>query len=218
MVSFLTEGDVAVNAPGIQQIAGSRLPTGHYMGVAILLELATAQHSLDTLLPNSGIRLIRLSEKLCSGPELFLLRTRPPIEHIFIELYDADDRIRETFTFLKTVELLLYLTFAENEPRDTLPLCSRQVVEATKVVCACLLEEPCRKVTIAQFSERFAVAETSLRECFKSIYGQPIGMSVRLQRHSKWSWAKARSPIGTGIPLTMINWCENMAYLSSRPP
>lgn len=182
MVSFLTEGDVAVNAPGIQQIANSRLPTGRYMGVAILLELATAGRALDILLPNSGINLPRLSEKLCSGRELFLLRARPEIEHIFSELYHVDDRIRDTYTFLKTAELLLFLTLAENARRDPLPRFSRQVVEATKGVCAYLLKEPCSKTTICALAGRFHIADTSLRECFKSIYGQPIGAFIRVQR------------------------------------
>lgn len=182
MVSFLTEGDVAVNAPGVQQITDSRLPTGRYVGVAILLELATAQCALDTLLPNSGINLHRLQEKLCSGRELFLLRARPEIEHIFSELYHVDERIRETYTFLKTAELLLFLTLAENELRDPLPRFSRQVVEATMAVCAYLLKEPCRKSTISELSGHFNVAETNLRECFKSIYGHPIGTFIRLER------------------------------------
>ncbi|MPM17492.1 HTH-type transcriptional activator RhaR [bioreactor metagenome] len=187
MVSFLTEGDVAVNAPGVQQITDSRLPTGRYVGVAILLELATAQRSLDTLLPYSGINLFRLSEKLCSGRELFLLRARPEIEHIFSELYHVDDRIRETYIFLKTAELLLFLTLAENELRDALPRFSRQVVEATKAVCAYLMTKPVPKVPICELAGRFNVADTSLRECFKSIYGCPIGAFIRLQRMKRAS-------------------------------
>ena len=182
LVSFLTEGDVAVNAPGVQQITDSRLPTGHYVGVTILLELAKTQRALDSLLPHSGINLLGLSEKLCSGRELFLLRARPEIDHIFSELYHVDDRIRETYTFLKTAELLLFLALAENELRGPLPRFSRQVVEATKAVCAYLLKEPCRKATICELAERFHVADTNLRECFKSIYGQPIGAFIRLQR------------------------------------
>ena len=182
MVSFLTEGDVAVNAPGVQQIADSRLPTGRYVGVAILLELATAERALNVLLPNSGINLLKLSEKLCSAKDLFLLRARPEIEHIFSELYHVDDRIRETYTFLKTAELLLFLTLAENERRDPLPRFSRQVVEATKGVCAYLLKEPCSKITICELAGCFNIADTSLRECFKSIYGQPVGTFIRVQK------------------------------------
>lgn len=182
MVSFLTEGDVAVNDPGVQQIADSHLPIGRYVGITVLLELATAQRALDTLLPNSGIHLHRLREKLCSGRELFLLRARPEIEHIFSELYHVDARIRETYTFLKTAELLLFLTLVGNERREALPRFSRQVVEATKAACAYLIKEPCRKATICELAGCFHVADTSLRECFKSIYGHPIGTFIRLQR------------------------------------
>jgi len=182
MVSFLTEGDVAVNDPGVQQIADSRLPVGRYVGITVLLELDRAQCALDTLLPDSGINLHRLRDKLCMGRELFLLRARPEIEHIFSELYHVDERIRETYTFLKTVELLLFLTLAENEPRDVLPRFSTQVVEATRTVCAYLMKEPFQKVTICELAGLFNVADTSLRQCFKSIYGQTIGAFIRLER------------------------------------
>lgn len=181
-VGFLGEGDIAANDPGKQQITNSRLPLGRYRGITVLFELEPAQTALEKLFPNSGINLYLIRKKLCSGKELFLMRARPEIEHIFSELYYVDIRIRETYSILKTVELLLFLSLVEVESTEALPSFSRQVVEATKAVCTFLMNDPSNKITICEVAGRFNVAETSLRQCFKSVYGQPIGAFIRSER------------------------------------
>lgn len=215
MIGFLGEGDLSVNDPGKQQIANSRLPLGRYKGITILLELEPAQGELEKLFPHSGINLYQIREKLCCGTELFLLRAKLEIEHIFSELYCVDERIRETYTLLKTVELLLFLNLIENELHETIPHFSRQVVEATKEACAHIMKEPFHKITICELSRRFNVAETSLRQCFKSIYGKPIGSFVRLKRiHRAAELLRNEENLAVGEIALMVGY-ENQSKFSS---
>ena len=48
-----------------------------------------------------------------------------------------------------------------------------------KAVHRLLTEELERHYTIAELSERFSIPATALKECFKSIYGQPINTYIR---------------------------------------
>lgn len=188
MVGFLGEGDMAVNDPAKLQIADSRLPLGRYRGITILLELESAQTSLKEFFPDSGIDLYSIRNKICPDNEWFLLKARPEIEHIFSELYCVDDRIRKTYNLVKTVELLLFLSIVDDKSSEVLPRFSKQVVESTKRVYTFLMESPFDKLTICELAARFNVAETSLRQCFKSVYGQPIGAFLRSERIRRASY------------------------------
>ncbi len=188
MVGFLGEGDMAVNDPAKLQIINSRLPLGRYRGITILLELQSAQTSLKEFLPDSGIDLYLLQNKICPDNEWLLLKARPEIEHIFSELYCVDDRIRKTYNRVKIVELLLFLSIVDDKSSEVLPRFSKQVVESTKRAYTFLMESPFEKLTICEFATRFNVAETSLRQCFKSVYGQPIGTFLRSERIRRASY------------------------------
>ncbi|MFZ7104907.1 MAG: helix-turn-helix transcriptional regulator [Peptococcaceae bacterium] len=182
LAGFLGEGDLAVNDPGKQPITNFRLPLGRYKGITLLFELEPAQRVLKGRFPDSGIDLYLIREKLCSGKELFLLRGRPETRAIFNELNHVDERVQEIYTLLKIVELLLFLSLMEDKTGEALPRFSRQVVEGTKGAWAFIMARPFKKTTIPELAGKFKVAETSLRQCFKSVYGQPIGSFIRSER------------------------------------
>lgn len=177
---FLGEGDLSVNDLGAQEILASRIPLGRYTGISVLLELEPAQRSLSQLFPKAGIDLFALRDRLCLGDQCFLLRARPEIDRIFRELYQIDDRIRETYTVLKMVELLLFLSLTGVEP--PLPRFSRSVVNSTKAVYHLLMQSPCQKWTVRGLCAEFHISETNLQQCFKSICGQPIGAFLKEKR------------------------------------
>ncbi|NCB31771.1 MAG: AraC family transcriptional regulator [Clostridia bacterium] len=179
---FLGEGDLVVNDPHSQPVRHSRLPLGHFVGVTLLFHVQTAQQSLEALFPDSGISLHQLRDKFCGSRTFFLLRAQPEVNRVYTELYQMDDCIRPTYAVLKTVELLLYLSLRQNEPPMPFPHFSRQVVQATLAACALAQENPFAVSTIGEMASRFAVAPTSLRECFKCLYGQPAGAFLRVQR------------------------------------
>ena len=181
-VNFLGEGDMLVNDPGTQQIEDTRMPLGQYEGITILFELECAQTELEKLFPSAGIDLYLIRNRLCANHNLFLLRARPEIEHIFSELYNVDERIRETYLLIKVVELLLYLSIVESKPCEAQRHFSQQVIDITREVCTFIVKEPFNKMTIHELAANFNLAETSLRQCFKYIYGQPIASFIRSKR------------------------------------
>lgn len=179
---FLGEGDLVVNDPCSQSVRHSHLPLGHFVGITLLFHIQTAQQSLDALFPDCGISLQRLRDRHCGNGAFFLLRAQPVVNRVCTELFQVDDRIRSTYLILKTVELLLYLTLRQNEPPAPFPHFSRQVVQATLAACALAQEDPFAVSTVVEMAARFAIAPTSLRECFRCLYGQPAGAYLRAQR------------------------------------
>ncbi len=182
MVNFLGEGDMIVNDPGTQQIEDTRMPLGQYQGITILFELARAQVGLEKRFPAAGIDLYLIRNRLCANHNLFLLRARPGLEHIFSELYRVDERIRATYLLIKVVELLLFLSIVESKRCEVQLHFSQQVINITRKVGAFVLKEPFNKMTIHELAVKFNLAETSLRQCFKYIYGQPIASFIRSKR------------------------------------
>lgn len=181
-VCFLGEGDLCITAPGQTPFHASRLPLEHYRGISIVLDPAAAQQSLQQLFPDIELDLPQMQQYFFQWGPTFLIRARAEIDHIFAELYQVDPRILKTYLILKVVELLLFLSLNCEEPQEYLPQFSQAVVAQTKAAHDFLLEAFLQKITVSELSSRFHLAETSLRECFKAIYGQPIASFLRAQR------------------------------------
>ncbi len=52
-------------------------------------------------------------------------------------------------------------------------------MEKVKAAHRLLTEDLERHYTIAELSERFSIPATALKECFKSVYGQPVNTYMR---------------------------------------
>jgi len=181
-VSFMGEGDLCIGDLGGQAFVNSHLPTNKYIGISILLDLHTAQVSLDTLFPQANIDLFVLRDYLCAEGKPLLIRARSEVDHIFNELYDVDNRIRRPYYIIKVIELFLFLGLVEREKLENLPSFSGAVVSSTKSVYAYLIENPIKRITIGELSSRFNIADSSLKRCFKALTGQSIGTFMKEQR------------------------------------
>lgn len=181
-VSFMGEGDLWVGDLGGQMFVNSHLPVNKYMGISILLDLRTAQTSLDTLFPQADIDLFALRDYLCAEGKPLLIRARSAADHMFSEWYHVDSRIRKPYSIIKVIELFLFLSLVEREKTEKLPSFSGSVVSATKSVYAYLIENPIKRITIGELSSRFNIADSSLKRCFKALTGQSIGIFMKEQR------------------------------------
>ena len=180
--SFIGEGDLAVNNPEILTVVNSRFPLRRYEGIMIMLELESASEWLKQNASWTDLDLYGVKEKLKKYGDVFLMRANTSIGHIFDEFYQVDERIRRPYSILKIAELLLYLSLVSKEEQRHLPRFSPQVVEGTKQVYAYLSQNPLSRLTLAELSARFRVAQTSLKSCFKAIYGQTPCAFVRAER------------------------------------
>ena len=74
-----------------------------------MIDIEKAQPVIDKRIPEAGIDLKRISERLFSNSPTFFIRAKPALEHIFSELYHVDEKIRRPYMVLKTLELLCFI-------------------------------------------------------------------------------------------------------------
>ncbi len=102
-----------------------------------------------------------------------LLRANEKIDHVIGELYCVDDRIKEPYFKLKCLELLLFFSIASETKTESLPLSKKQV-DLIENVKNDLINDLESKITIDELSDRYGVSKTTLKNCFKEVYGKPI--------------------------------------------
>ena len=146
----------------------THLPTGHYAGFCLVLNLRQAEQSLQEYLPHSDIDLGLIGSHLDRHQGLCLYRSVECARSVvsMAVRYQSEKRLRQ-YILLKVLELLLVL----EEYADEDLMCRRSFTPAT-------LEEH----EIPDLVRQFGISETNLRDCFKSVYGFPVGAFVRRVR------------------------------------
>ena len=183
-VTFLGEGDLSVSSlcKGQQLFTGSRIPLKKYRGITVLMEMQTAQKTLNADFSLANINLEIIRDALCADGRSLLIKSKHEIDHIFSELYHVDERIRYPYFWVKVIELLLFLSLLDStyvkKPRQF----SEEVSKGTQEAYQYIIENPFAKVTIADLSAMFHIAESSMKRCFTSIAGSSIGTFMKVKR------------------------------------
>lgn len=183
-VSFLGEGDLCVDylTKDKQVFLSSRIPLKKYLGITVLLEMETAQKTLDDGFQQAHINLEQIKNRLCSDGRSLIIKTKHEIDHIFNELYSVDERIQIPYFWIKVIELLLFLSLLDDSAVRHPQQFSSDISKRTQEVYQYIIENPFLKDTIPDLACTFGVAESSLKRCFKSIAGASIGTFVKTKR------------------------------------
>lgn len=183
-VIFLGEGDLAVSnlGPGRRLFSGSRLPTGRYRGITVLVALAKAQQELNADFPQGDIDLAALRERLCGDGQVMIVQEKQRLAHILGELADAGEERRAPYFWLKVMELLLFLSLVDGAGVKRPQHFSVETSQRTRAVYECLMQEPFTTLTIPELAVRFGIGESSLKRCFKSLTGVSLGAFMKRKR------------------------------------
>ena len=86
-VSYLGEGDLCVSnlCRDKQIFVSSRIPLRKYRGITVLLEMESAQKTLNKDLRPTDISLERIKDTLCKNERSLLIKSKRKIDHIFSE-------------------------------------------------------------------------------------------------------------------------------------
>lgn len=174
---YLGAGDLSIHRL-TQETVKTDFPLSHYHGISITFNLETANQTIRKLEAVTGdldINLYAIADKFCREDTCYVVRGKSDMEHIFDELYGAaPDRIAH-YLKVKVLELFMYLNDADaGEHREERRYFSKSQVSVVREVhdhMTSHLEQHC---TIRELSALFGIPETSLKECFKGIYGSSI--------------------------------------------
>jgi AraC-like DNA-binding protein len=179
---YMQEGDLQINSKE-HHIMGFGFPLGHYNGITVAVYIDEALKTLATFFDGFFVDLNALREKFCAGQRPFFIRSTDSIQHLFSELYTVPDTIRKNYLKIKVLELLLFLSAVDvpisGQKRPYFP---KRQVETVKVIMKYITDHVDRHFTLEELSCRFAMPLTTMKICFKGIYGTSIYAYMRSHR------------------------------------
>ena len=169
-IVYFGKGDLCVSIYDLTKTI-SDFPLGYYEGLEIFIDVDVANKRIKGLIPDFD--LIELYERLEKSNGYRLLRSNEKIDHVIGELYSVDDRIKEPYFKLKCLELLLFFSITGETKTESLSLSKKQV-DIIENVKNDLINDLESKITIDELASKYEISKTTLKNCFKEVYGKPI--------------------------------------------
>lgn len=154
-------------------------PTERYRGIAVVLDLDVLQAEP---LPILGSHLTGLADKFCPGHHFFAMRANEHISHIFSELYDIPEEVKEEYFQIKILELLMFLRLVDPDAERSIDKITRGQIEIIKAVKGRLCADLTKELTIDQLAREFCISPTALKNNFKIVYNTSIKKYLRKVR------------------------------------
>ncbi|MDO4331325.1 MAG: AraC family transcriptional regulator [Eubacteriales bacterium] len=152
------------------------MPLSHYHGAMVAFDMQTATQALPEQIRDFPVDLRRLQQKYCADSFPMVLHGLESIEHIFGELYAVPEKIRRPYFKIKILELLLYLEALEiPKEAEERPYFYKTQVEKIKALQEFLAQHMEQNFTQEELSARFDIPMTTMKRCFKSVFGSSIG-------------------------------------------
>ena len=152
------------------------LPLSHYHGVMVSFDMVTACGSLRKEMNDFPVDLRGIQSKYCPESYPMVIHGLRSIEHIFGELYAVPEKIKLPYFKTKILELLLYLEALElpGQPEGR-PYFYKTQVEKVKAIQVFLAGNIDQNFTQEELSARYDLPLTTMKNCFKSVFGSSIG-------------------------------------------
>lgn len=181
-VTYMEAGDFAINLIS-NSSKESFFPISHYHGVTFCITPSEFDDELHLLEKMFGINYESVLAELCHDNKLFIQRATSEIEHIFFEMYKVPDDILLGYLKVKFQELFLYLTTVKNNASYS----DRQYfvknnIEIAKKINAYVLQNYNSTLTYEKLSEKFHMKITTMKNCYKSVYGETINDTIIKKR------------------------------------
>ncbi|MCT4509302.1 MAG: AraC family transcriptional regulator [Tepidibacter sp.] len=161
-------------------------PLSHYHGITIVFFLDEAPNSITNTFRDFPVDLRNLKEKYCNNKKSFVIRNEETIDHIFKKLYEAPHNIKNYYYKIKIMELLLYLDVLEiSDCYQGKPYFYKTQLEKVKAIKEFMTSQLETHYTLDELSQRFNISLTSMKKCFKGIYGSSIYAYMKMYRMNK---------------------------------
>lgn len=181
-VTYMEAGDFAINLIS-NSSKESFFPISHYHGVTFCITPSEFDEELHLLEKMFEIDYEVVLNELCYENKLFIQRATSEIEHIFFEMYKVPDDIVIGYLKVKFQELFLYLTTVKNNMSySDRQYFAKNNIEIAKKINEYVLQNFTETITYEKLSETFHIKITTMKNCYKSIYGETINDTVIKKR------------------------------------
>lgn len=150
-------------------------PTKLFKGVVLLVDVEKAQPILDTLVTETRIDLTQLANRFCEQSEFgMMMEETESVRQIFSSLYKVPDQIKGHYFKLKVIEIFLLLSIISTTNHEKRSSYRKQQVDIVKAVNEYISTQFMKRITIDSLSEQFDIPTSTLKLCFKGVYGTTI--------------------------------------------
>ena len=150
-------------------------PTKLFKGVVLLVDVEKAQPILDTLVTETRIDLTQLANRFCEQSEFgMMMEETESVRQIFSSLYKVPDQIKGHYFKLKVIETFLLLSIISTTNHEKRSSYRKQQVDIVKAVNEHISTQFMKRITIDSLSEQFDIPTSTLKRCFKGVYGTTI--------------------------------------------
>lgn len=189
---YLGKGDLSIHVYSGEQ--KRYFPLEHYHGISVAIDIEQVT-TIGPMLRSFGVDLRQIAERFCGKNMFYVERADTTVEHIFSQLYQIPDEVKDTYTKIKILELLLFLSVLKISDYSDKDLYIRKTdIEKIKEIREYLIGHIDRHITTRDLAAMFSLSETSIKSNFKSIYGIPIFTFVRTYRMQKAAWMLKHTP------------------------
>lgn len=150
-------------------------PSCHFHGITVGFATAIVERSLNGMIDGMTIDFDKLTEKFRIGKYPRVIRKNTALDSVFSGMYGVPDSIRLPYLRVKVLELLLCLDAAETSEDEKRQYFYRTQVEKVKAIKTFLAENMSDNFTQEELSEQFEIPLTTMKSCFRSVYGTSIG-------------------------------------------
>ena len=150
-------------------------PTKLFKGVVLLVDVEKAQPILDTLVTETRIDLTQLANRFCEQSEFgMMMEETESVRQIFSSLYKVPDQIKGHYFKLKVIETFLLLSIISTTNHEKRSSYRKQQVDIVKAVNEHISTQFMKRITIDSLSDQFDIPTSTLKRCFKGVYGTTI--------------------------------------------
>lgn len=171
---YLSEGEIASNISTIKKESSS-FTIGYYEGIELIIDIEKLKKSIPTMFEMLVQNIENLRKVLKENELGIVLKPIKEMVHIFDELYIMNPEKAKIHTRLKVLELLLVFTAIPLDSQNKQKVYLDKVqIDKIKKVHEEITSNLDKKITIELLSKKYDIGTTTLKVCFKEVYGQPI--------------------------------------------
>lgn len=155
-------------------------PLKHYHGVSVFMEVAEVQKTLDEMFHGFSVSIEELRSRYCTEDKPYVIRGDEALGAILSGFYQKNMdhpelvEVKEYYQ-VKVVELLLYLNMMTVESRkEVRPYYYKTQMEKIKAIHAQITGDLKTRFTIEELSAMYEIPLTTMKKCFKDVYGDSI--------------------------------------------
>jgi AraC-like DNA-binding protein len=178
---YMGDGDMVVSALPTPAKSSS-YPLAHYHGISIVIDIPDAERPIGevfSLLGTAGVDAQGIKDRLLASRPYFLVRGSDAVSHIFSELYNAPDALKDIYIRLKLIELFLFLSVIKPDEASGRKYFFKTRIKTVKAMRDYMTAHLDSQFTLGELAERFNIPMTAMKTCFKSVYGMPIHAYMR---------------------------------------